>query len=129
MRNRSEGPRRAAVAATNLGGGSQIVILEECEDDRAGAPPERRLGLFAIEADDQAGLVEQIERLAGLASGTTSEGIDRLARKWWASSRTNAGRARGIAVIADGVESLERLLKVALKCINGDHSRSAEPSR
>jgi acyl transferase domain-containing protein/3-hydroxymyristoyl/3-hydroxydecanoyl-(acyl carrier protein) dehydratase len=121
MRNRSEGPRRATVSASNLGGNRQSVILEEFEDDRGATLPDRRLGLFAIEAEDRAGLVEQIGHLAGLARGASSLGIDRLAREWWRASRNDPRRARGIAVIADSAFSLERLLVAALERVNGDH--------
>ena len=127
MRNRSEGPRQAKVAASNLGGNTQSVVLEEFESDRSGILPERRLGLFAIEADDRAGLIKRVRKLAGLARSATSSDIDHLAREWWTSSPNNPRRAHGMVLIADSIATLERLLEQAVPQINGDHR--AEPHR
>ena len=135
MRNRAEGPRRATVATSNLGGDSQFVILEEFEGDRGGGlspgrpieAPEHRLGLFAIEAGDRPGLAEQIKRLAVLARSEPSAGIARLARQWWTASRNDPRLAHGMAIVADGVGPLARLLEEALEHVSSGHH--AEPHR
>ena len=135
MRNRSEGPRRAAVIASSLGGNCHRVVLEEVEaDPAADSPlvsrfdsPGRRPGLFAIQAADRSGLFVQIKRLAALASGEWPGGIDQLARAWWRANRDDNTLAHGLAVIADGVESLRSLLDEALDRVRGggeSHARA-----
>ena len=61
LRNRAAGPRRAAVAARNLGGFSQTVILEEVEEGQ---------GQRRFESRDLAspGLLEEIRALGAMAS-------------------------------------------------------------
>src|SRR5262249_43513636 len=73
LRNRADGPRRAAVSASSLGGNCIHVVLEESSRqetptserrlERSHPLGARRLGLFAIEADDEAGLSERIREL------------------------------------------------------------------
>jgi acyl transferase domain-containing protein/3-hydroxymyristoyl/3-hydroxydecanoyl-(acyl carrier protein) dehydratase len=128
LRNRSEGPRRAAVVASNLAGRGQSVVLEEFEDGHAGVLPERHLGLFAIQADDNAGLLEEIQRLASLARGAALDGIDHLARKWWHATPSGARGEKAMAVIADSVRSLDHVLDEASRRINGDHFDSPHRS-
>ena len=116
MRNRSEGPRRAAIAASNLAGNSQLVVLEEAEREsgasrasRSATSPRRRQGLFAIEAGDRAGLVGQVHALATRARAEPARDIDSLARQWWTDHPNDPRLKERIAIVADGVESLEHL--------------------
>ncbi len=134
VRNRAEGARRAAVVASNLGGSCQRVVLEEFGGDTADISavrhfdsPSRRPGLFAIQADDRSALFSQIKRLAALASGQWPRGIDELARAWWRANRDDSQVARGMAVIADSVESLRRLLDDALERVRGGGQSHPRP--
>ena len=127
MRNRSAGARRAAVVASSVSGNCQRVVLEEVEADPAADSPAvqqfdsagRQPGLFAIQAEDRSGLFVQIKRLAALASGEWPRGIDQLARAWWRANRDDSTLAHGLAIIADGVESLRSLLDEALERARG----------
>ena len=69
MRNRSEGPRRAGVAASNLGGNCQSVILEEVEQtpDQGLQSLTSPLARFEIGCSNAASLTERIRALAALA--------------------------------------------------------------
>jgi acyl transferase domain-containing protein/3-hydroxymyristoyl/3-hydroxydecanoyl-(acyl carrier protein) dehydratase len=123
LRNRAEGPRRAAVSATSLGRNHAHVILEESpspEELTTESPPERvqsmgarRLGLFALEGDDDAGLSEGIRELGELARAFPSESIDVLARRWWRRRPNDARLRLGLAIVADGTESLRQFLSIA----------------
>ena len=144
VRNRAQGPRRAGVAATNLGGDCQFVILEEFDDVSSESSPGSRssgsvirdchspssgLGLFAIEAGDRAGLVAQIRKLAALARGDSAREIENLAREWWKTNSNDARQRHGMAVVADAIESLVVLLGDALERViggSGDESKRAE---
>jgi acyl transferase domain-containing protein/3-hydroxymyristoyl/3-hydroxydecanoyl-(acyl carrier protein) dehydratase len=123
LRNRAEGLRRAEVGVSSLAGTCLHVILEEppgpemptAESSSEWAQPLglRRLGLFAIEAGDDAGLSERIGELAALSRQFPSEPIDSLARRWWRRHPNDPSLRRGLAVVAEDVESLAPLLELA----------------
>jgi PfaB family protein len=102
----------------NLGGEEWLVILEGVERAKVGAVavPERplgphRLGLFAIEADDPAGLARRGRELAGFVDRNAGLDIDALARRWWLDGRGRARARLGMAIVADSPLSLKRLLE------------------
>ncbi len=88
----AEGPRTAQVRTRGLGGTAQTVTLEAVNDgrqptgvletERAQPLGARALALFALEADDRAGLRERIERLEALAGPNEDAPIEALARRW-----------------------------------------------
>ncbi len=137
VRNRADGPRRAGVAASNLGGDCRFVILEEFEEEsprswagsaiRDSHPTGSGLALFAIEAGDQAGLIARMRKLTDLARDDSTNEIENLARAWWTANGNDARQRHGVAVVADGVESLLRLLGEAQqRVVDGCHD---EPKR
>jgi 3-hydroxymyristoyl/3-hydroxydecanoyl-(acyl carrier protein) dehydratase len=82
LRNQAEGPRRAGVKLSSQGGQSAFLVLEEPPgpiDPAAAVPPdrsqpmgERRLGLFALAADDQGGPDEHITDLDAMLAAASS---------------------------------------------------------
>ena len=118
MRNRAEGPRRARVSVSSLGDNYGRVDLEEFDDNagnarRAALRPRMRLGLFAIEADDEPELAERIHELSDMARASSARDIDTLARQWWQRHPNDPRLRFGKAVVADSVESLQRALDLA----------------
>jgi PfaB family protein len=122
LRNREEGPRRAAVCVFGIGGNLGEVVLEEFEPSSGAMRPSaqarvptstRTSGLFALEADDRAGLAARVEELAGSARETSNPDIDALARRWLQDHPTNPRLQLATTVVADGIETLKQLLEIA----------------
>jgi 3-hydroxymyristoyl/3-hydroxydecanoyl-(acyl carrier protein) dehydratase/malonyl CoA-acyl carrier protein transacylase len=120
LRNRVDGPRRASVSTSSLGGNCHHIILEEppsresCGSERPAERAQpmgiRRLGIFAVEADDDVGLSERVRQLQELARESAGEPIESLARRWWQRHPNDPRLRRGIAIVADGIASLQRCL-------------------
>ncbi len=112
LRDRVEGPRRALVGGSGVDGNSAHVVLDSHEPgafidspDRARPLGPRPSALFAVEADDVAGLVRGLDKLEALAR--TSDGpIESLAREWWRSHPGDPARRLAASVVADGVADL-----------------------
>jgi acyl transferase domain-containing protein/3-hydroxymyristoyl/3-hydroxydecanoyl-(acyl carrier protein) dehydratase len=111
VRNREDGPRRAAVNALALDGNCTHVILTgiESQPNEALASRERLQpagvrdqAIFAIEADDQPGMLAQLERLhAALKEDpATDRVIEARARDWWKMTGNHPGKSMGMAIIA-----------------------------
>ncbi|AGA27885.1 type I polyketide synthase [Singulisphaera acidiphila] len=107
LRDRAQGPRRAAVSALGLEGNCHHIVLEGFEPkagtttaDRVQPLGPRHLALFAIEADDEPGLLHQMEELEGLASQNPDQPIEALARTWWHRQADAPRRRLGLAVLA-----------------------------
>ncbi|SIO57153.1 PfaB family protein [Singulisphaera sp. GP187] len=107
LRDRARGPRRAAVSALGLEGNCHHIILEGFEPragtttlDRAQPLGPRHLALFAVEADDEPGLLRQMEALEGLAAENQGQPIEALARTWWQRHAADPGRRLGLALLA-----------------------------
>jgi PfaB family protein len=133
LRNRAQGPRRAAVCCASLGGTIGEVLLEELETSRdfpsasvgqtfeadvrleslTYVRPRRSHALFALAADDQRALIAQIEELAQMVQGSSCADIDSLARQWWRRRPLDARLPRSVAIVADTVDTLRRHLESA----------------
>ena len=106
MRNRAEGPRRARVSVSSLGDNHGHVTLEEFGENRL---TERRgpllarmrIGLFAIEADDESGLARRMRELSDMARASSGLSIDSLATQWWQRHPNDTRLRLGKAVVAD----------------------------
>jgi len=114
MRNRADGPRRARVRVSSLGGNNGHVVLEECVEARQTEgtlrPTRKSLGLFALEADDVPGLAGRIRELTDMAHEPSPRDIDSLARRWWQRHRNDSRLRYGRAIVAESVGTLLRLL-------------------
>jgi acyl transferase domain-containing protein/3-hydroxymyristoyl/3-hydroxydecanoyl-(acyl carrier protein) dehydratase len=134
IRNRAEGPRRARVSETSLGDNHASLILEEFEGKRAMARqdalhPRMRIGLFAIESNEESGLAERVDELRDLARTSSARDIDMLAREWWHRYPNDPGRRFGKAVVADSVEALAQALDDLSAEKREQHAPAAVPAR
>ena len=78
MSNRAEGPRRARVWETSLGDNHASLVFEEFGGNRLTSRqvplrPRMRVGLFAIESNEESGLAERIHELRDLARTSASD--------------------------------------------------------
>lgn len=95
LRNRAEGPRRAAVSACAVGGDYVHVLLEASEEAASNADATERLqplgardeALFVAEANNAAALSVELSRLRAHAEHAAEMGIEALARAWWKQNR------------------------------------------
>src|SRR5206468_4053769 len=88
LRDRAEGPRRAAVSTQGVDGNCLHVVLEAYEPAASVATVDRRqpLGaraaaLFAVEGDDATALVRGLDALERLAVAWPAAPIEALARR------------------------------------------------
>ncbi len=127
LRNRTDGPRRAEVHVSGLGGTSHILRLEAVEDheqprelielERAQPLGARRNAIFALEADDRRRLTERTRELIELAGKYPDAAVEGLARLWWDRSQPDSAQQLGMAVIAASVQSLRRGLEAVVRTI------------
>ena len=135
IRNRAEGPRRAQVSVSSLGGNHGHVFLEEAGENRlkerhVSLPPTMSIGLFAIEAEDESGLARRIHELSEMARASSAQGIDGLAKEWWQRHPNDSRLRLGKAVMADSVETLRRTLDLASQENHAHDSRATRlPNR
>jgi acyl transferase domain-containing protein/3-hydroxymyristoyl/3-hydroxydecanoyl-(acyl carrier protein) dehydratase len=127
LRNRAEGPRRAAVTAIGLGGSYHHLILEEpiasglpadgLEIERAQPAGARPLALFALEAGDLRELAERAQALEALAERDPDGPIERLARAWWNATRTDRSLPVRMALFAGHVSELRQALRTVRQAL------------
>lgn len=138
LRNRAEGPRRAAATAMSLDGTCAHVVLEAVEaQDSARVVSERRqpLGaraeaLFVVEADAPAGLIEGLGRLRRFTAGQdAAANIERLARLWHAREGTAPERKLGLSLIARDWRELLALLQDAEDALRDNPDRPMPTDR
>jgi acyl transferase domain-containing protein/3-hydroxymyristoyl/3-hydroxydecanoyl-(acyl carrier protein) dehydratase len=123
LRNRSDGPRRAAVSSSGIGGQSASVLLEECaEPEGAGSRRSiqhrdplvaRHCAIFALEGDDEAGIRARIRELRELGGESPPKDLDALAREWWRRHPSQPQLRLGRAIVCDRRESLAPMLDLA----------------
>ncbi|NBU09302.1 MAG: type I polyketide synthase, partial [Proteobacteria bacterium] len=92
LRNRADGPRRAAITASSVDGNAMSVVLEEAHASvsrnrqssqclLASAATKRNEALFTFAAAETAGLLGQLDSLRRLASNSPQASLDALARR------------------------------------------------
>ncbi|MDF1580748.1 MAG: beta-ketoacyl synthase N-terminal-like domain-containing protein [Desulfuromonadales bacterium] len=123
LRNRAEGPRRALVSGLGSDGSCSQVILEGIDDTSSrvrSLPVARPLGaldegLFALAADDVAGLLALISRLQQFAALAPEGTIDQLAAQWYHEVGLAHHHPLCVAlVVTDRTELFEHLEQAAL---------------
>ena len=119
LRDRAEGPRRAAVAALGIDGNCLHVVLEAFEParaletvDRAQPLGMRPLALFAVEAVDVSSLIRGIDTLDALAAQFLDDPLEALARRWWRDQRIDPEKRLGLTLVANSPETLRDQLAV-----------------
>ncbi len=131
LRAPDERLRRASVVCTNQARRAMRVELIEGPRDASAkslagdrlisADRLRRSGLFAIEGSSFDALLERIDELTGLAREASGASIDDLARRWWQLHPGEHRLPLGIAIVADGLGALARLLDTARSAVrNGE---------
>ena len=113
--------RRAGVSETGIDGNTFHVCLEEYEgpqSSRAAIDRLRPLGmlptaLFALEADDRAGLLSRLDHLDKIASSSSELSIGSIARRWWSEVPNDPSCSLGLAILADDPAELRRLVASA----------------
>ena len=109
LRNRADGPRRAGVSGMSVDGNCCHVVLQEYESENyhepVGSIGAQGEALFAIEADDEAGLVTESRRLTDwLASQPSIPDVDDArvpAARWHHENPLQPSKKLGLAVVAE----------------------------
>ena len=116
LRNRADGPRRAGVSGMSVDGNCCHVVLEEYESEEFHQPVGEIIGkatdaLFAIEADDEAGLAAESRRLSDwLESQRDTANARRLAARWHHENPLEPSKKFGLAVVAARGSDVAQLL-------------------
>ncbi|WP_435019720.1 beta-ketoacyl synthase N-terminal-like domain-containing protein [Tundrisphaera sp. TA3] len=105
LRDRADGPRRAAVAAAGVDGNRVHLILEGHEPTASATTPDRlrplgprSAALFAVEAGDASGLLAGLDELDRLAASADAP-IEELARLWFRSRPNDPSQPLGLAIV------------------------------
>jgi len=124
LRNRAEGPRRAALACFSIDGNCGHVVLEGYEktatdlDDATLRQPlgADREALFALEGDGPVALLSRLARLERFLS--SAEDLIALARQWHAENPAGPDSSHGLALVARNREELAQQLAYARRHLN-----------
>jgi len=132
LRDREAGPRRAIVGGSGIDGNVAHVVLEGHEPSASATTPDRLapLGpppeaLFAVEADDSAGLLAGLDRLEALASSWDGPVHD-LGRAWWRARPAGAGKIAA-AIVADGTATLREGIATARRRVESGEGAKGRP--
>ncbi|HRX84507.1 MAG TPA: hypothetical protein P5572_05755 [Phycisphaerae bacterium] len=113
VHDRARGPRRAGVSAMAGDGTCACTILEEQSSQSNAHAIElhqplgsRTSAVFAVGADDAAGLIAGLADLATHAGQAHGADIERLARSWWDQRRVENAHPRAVAIVADSSAAL-----------------------
>ncbi|OGA48742.1 MAG: hypothetical protein A3G25_13125 [Betaproteobacteria bacterium RIFCSPLOWO2_12_FULL_63_13] len=128
LRNRAEGPRRAAVSSMGVKGDCMHIVLDAweatplfdaAETGRNASPlpsvrpirsPE---ALFTISAQSQQALRAAMNKLEQLAGAAADAPVQQIAQQWWKSHRDAAPGPHRVALLARDVSQLVRLTRQA----------------
>ncbi len=116
LRDRSDGPRRAAVRACGVDGNCRHVVLAaleggERESDRiARLQPVGARGetLFVVSGDDAAQLRSGLQQLQHLA-GDSATNVEAMARRWWRTQPLRHNARLAFALVAQDAGQLREL--------------------
>lgn len=133
LRNRAEGPRRAAVSALGPDGNCAHAVLEALEgQDGERQQLERRqpLGaareaLFSIEDDEAAGVAAGLDELKSwLAAQERGANIEKLARLWFARTGRRPAKKRACALVAANAAELSALCSEAAAALRANPEKA-----
>ena len=118
LRDRIDGPRRAAVLTPARSGTCSCVVLEEFDhgahpDDAAQPLGPTAEGLFVVEADDADGLTVGLRRLSAFATGGADRPAARLAENWWRERPLRPEVLLAVTLVARNAAELESLAGAA----------------
>lgn len=132
MRNRAEGPRRAALSSFSVDGNCAHVVLEAFEG--AGKVPgevqplgARSEALLGIEADDMAGLMDELNRLRLFVEHSSDDPVEALAHCWWKEHPADSRKGLGLAFVARSREELLAQIAEGEAGIRGRKWENAPP--
>ena len=113
LKDRAEGPRRAVVAATGIGGDCAHVLIEAPPPEAARAPSLRPNGqqrhLFVVEGEHASALTAHLGALERLAREGTAP-VGEVARRWHETPESSEPAGLGIGLLAaDPSELRERI--------------------
>lgn len=139
LRNRAQGPRRAGVTSLGVDGGAVHAVLEqferEADDARVEAERRQPLGaraeaLFAIEADDAAGLRAGLAELSSWTSSQDpSDNVEALARRWWLKRGSAPEKPVAVVLVARDWKELLALARQADDSIRENPERPLPTDR
>ncbi len=131
LRDRADGPRRAAVSGVGSDGTCLHVTLESFVGAESPKTPIERIqplgaspsALFVAEADDPPALIARIDAIEELVSTSPNLPIEALARLCWSNRPNDPARRLGLAVLADNAAELrERLAEARRRIESGTPS-------
>lgn len=129
LRDRVQGPRIARVNCRGVDGGHSRVVLQEFE--QAPIPQARSSpispSLFAIEANDPAGLLAGLDALESRIK--TDRSVEELANDWWADHPNDPSRRLGLAILAEEPSDLAKAISEARERVRGTPPGSPGPGR
>ena len=120
LRNRADGPRRAGVTAASADGNCVHVVLAAFERPHAPAALQterlqplgaRSEALFAVEADDRAGLQQRLTELQTYVQQYADLPVEALARGWYQQTGIVPDKQRGAALIARDAAELQQQIE------------------
>ena len=135
LRDRLRGPRRALVASIGIDGNVAHAVLEAHEPaafddsaDRLQPLGPRPTALFAVEADDPAGLLLGLQDLESLARASKRP-VEALARDWWRAHPGGPARGLAVAIVADGSEPLLEAIEAAQRRVEAGGDAPGQRAR
>jgi PfaB family protein len=135
LRDRSKGPRRAAVTCQGFDGSCFRVVLEQSAQSLGDLGPSERPqplgaakeGLFVIEADDGMGIQNRANQLRIHAQKHPHVPIEGLAQTWWLENPLDPKRKMARTIIAGNTTELVSLLNAAPQTPNDQVFYSSTP--
>ncbi|MFQ5655661.1 MAG: hypothetical protein ACE5GW_13145, partial [Planctomycetota bacterium] len=138
VRDRSAGPRRAAIASFGIDGGCAHGVIEEAPAAAAAAIPPVRVesvlgeeppALFAVEGDDPGTLAAGLEALRGALRSAGREDLARAGRAWLAAHPLDAHRKLAVTLAGNDPRGLMAASERALAVLReSDSARQAGDS-
>ncbi len=138
--NRELGPRRACVGAMTMDGNCMHLLIEgapacttdqhvpmtspEWEPLRLRPLGDEAVGLFAINAHTQQGLIANLDRLNGkLDQKNTPVSMDALARRWYQHHQFKASLGLCVAIVASSASELKQHIAEAKRLVAADEAQ------